>query len=225
MIPRRTVLLTLASAGLAAAAVAADTAGALAYQVRAGDTLWSISRRTGVSVQQLASRNHIADPDRIYAGQQLDVDAAPPAPAQADGPPVSPIGRPAARSLLVSNAEARGVDPNLVLALSMWESGWNQAMVSRDGAVGLMQIMPGTARWAGPSLLHRNVDVERPDDNVAVGTALLRHYMDTFHDPRLALAAYYQGEDATRKHGVYPSSRRYVDGILALRSRYAAGAA
>lgn len=224
MVPPRTLVLASLSLLLAAGAVAADTAGALAYQVRAGDTLWSISRRTGVSIQELASRNRIADPDRIYAGQELNV--SPPAPPPAAVPaPAPPVSRPAARSLLVQAAQARGVDPNLVLALAMWESGWNQAVVSSDGAVGLMQVMPGTARWAGPSLLHRNVDLSRAEDNAALGTALLRRYLDGFRDPRLALAAYYQGEAATRKHGIYPSSRRYVDGILALRDRYAAGGA
>ena len=228
MVPPRTVLLASLSVLLAATAVAASSGGALAYQVRAGDTLWGISHRTGVPVSELAARNHIANPDRIYAGQQLDVNPAtpPPAPpAVAPAVPRSPISRDAARALLVANARQRGVDPNLVMALAMWESGWNQAMVSPAGAVGIMQVMPSTARWAGPSLLHRPADVHSASDNVAVGTALLRHYLDVFHDPRLALAAYYQGETATRKSGVYPSSARYVDGILALRGRYAAGQA
>ena len=227
MVPPRTVLLASLSVLLAVLATAASSGGALAYQVRAGDTLWGISRKTGVPVSELAARNHIANPDRIYAGQQLDVNpqppAPPPAPATAAPVPPSPISRDAARALLVANARQRGVDPNLVLALAMWESGWNQAMVSPAGAVGLMQVMPSTARWAGPSLLRRTVDVHNASDNVAVGTALLRHYLDVFHDPRLALAAYYQGETGTRKSGVYPSSTRYVDGIMALRARYAAG--
>lgn len=226
MVPPRTVLLASFSIVLAAIATAASSSGALAYQVRAGDTLWGISHRTGVPVSDLAARNHIADPDRIYAGQQLDVSPPAPAPAEAPAVPRSPISRDAARALLLANARQRGVDPSLVMALAMWESGWNQAMVSPAGAVGIMQVMPSTARWAGPSLVHRSVDIHNANDNVAVGTALLRRYLDAFHgDPRLALAAYYQGETATRKSGVYPSSARYVDGILALRGRYAAGQA
>ena len=229
MVPPRTVLLASLSVLLASAAVVLSSGGALAYQVKSGDTLWSISRRTGVPVDQLAARNHISNPDRIYAGQQLDVSApAPPPPPKpvATPAPVSPISRAAARSLLVANARQHGVDPNLVLGLAMWESGWNQAMVSPAGAVGMMQVMPSTAAWAGPSLLHRKADVHNANDNAALGSALLRRYLDDFHgDTRLALAAYYQGETATRKSGVYPSSTRYVDGIMALRARYAAGQA
>ncbi len=233
MIPARTLLLATLSFGIATLAVLIDSGGASAYQVRYGDTLWDISRKTGVSVQDLAARNRLADPNKIYAGQHLDLAPAattPPSSPHAGAPaaasaPVSPISRPEARALLVKEAKAHGVDPNLVLALSWWESGWNQAMVSSAGAVGMMQVTPGTAKWAGPALLHRSVDLNRAEDNAAVGTALLRKYKDDLHDDRLVLAAYYQGEAGVKKWGVYPSSQRYVDGILALRAHYAAGAA
>lgn len=48
---------------------------------------------------------------------------------------------------------------------------------------------------------------------------LLRRYLDLFSDPRLALAAYYQGEKATRMYGTFRSSRDYVEGIWALRNQ------
>ena len=107
-----------------------------------------------------------------------------------------------------------------MLALSYWESGWNQSVVSSSGAIGMMQITPGTAAYAGPWLLGRKVDIRKPADNTELGAALLRRYVDEFKDPKLALAAYYQGEAGTRKHGIYPSSQRYVDGIWALRNRF-----
>jgi soluble lytic murein transglycosylase-like protein len=227
VVPQRTLLLASLSILLAVAALFADGSGAFAYQVKRGDTLWDISQRTGISIQDLANRNGIADPSHIYAGQHLDLAQpaapAPARPAAASNAPVSPISRPQARALLIQSAQQRGVDPNLVLAVAMWESGWNPAMVSSTGAVGMMQVMPGTASWAGPALLHRTVDIHNPRDNADLGTALLRRYQDDLRDPRLVLAAYYQGEAGTRKYGVYPSSRRYVDGILALRARYATG--
>lgn len=224
MDPARTLVLALLSVALAAAAIFANGSGVFAYQVRRGDTLWDISKRTGISVQDLAARNGIADPNRIYAGQHLDLAGPQQPPAAAPPPaPVSPISTDQARSLLVRSAHQQGVDSNLVLALAMWESGWNQAEVSPAGAVGLMQVTPGTARWAGPTLLHRSVDVHSAADNAAVGSALLRRYQVEFRNERLMLAAYYQGEAGTKRYGVYPSSKRYVDGILALRARYAAG--
>jgi soluble lytic murein transglycosylase-like protein len=92
-------------------------------------------------------------------------------------------------------------------------------MISSTGAVGMMQIEPYTAAWAGPSLLGHPVDIYLARDNARLGTALLRRYLDDFDDPKLALAAYYQGEAATKKHGVYPSSQNYVNGIWALRNQ------
>lgn len=226
MVPARTAALALTAVALAIAVVVVDGEPANAYVVRRGDTLWELSRRTGVSIQELAGRNHISNPDRIYAGQNLDLGPPPPPPtsAPAPAPPPNPLTREQARSILVTAARQQKVDPALVLALAYWESGWNQAEVSPSGAVGLMQVTPATANWAGPTLLHRKVDVRSPQDNAAVGAALLRRYLDQFRDERLALAAYYQGATATQKHGVYPSSERYITGILALRDRARAGA-
>jgi soluble lytic murein transglycosylase-like protein len=125
-----------------------------------------------------------------------------------------------ARVILIRAAHHRGLNPNFVLAVSYWESGWNQAARSRTGAVGLMQVEPYTAAWAGPALLHRAVNLNNPSDNAELGAALLRSYLDQLHDPKLTLAAYYQGLTAVRRHGIYPSSRGYVDGIWKLRNRF-----
>jgi len=202
----------------ATAAHASDVpAGGRTYVVQRGDTLWSISRRTGVSVDTLAQRNGIADPRRLRPGQRLAID---PPPA---GPPPDPVNGVAATTLLVAAAHEYGLNPNLVLAVSYWESGWNQVVISVDGAVGMMQVMPLTAAWAGPALLGRQADVYRASDNARLGAALLRRYLDEFDDPKLALAAYYQGETGTREHGIYPTSQRYVDGIWALRNLFQAG--
>ena len=143
---------------------------------------------------------------------------AAPAPASNSAPNAQ-----AARQLLTQAARNHGLRPSFVLALSYWESGWNQSMVSNTGAVGLMQLEPGTAAYAGPWLLNRKVDIHDPRDNVDLGAALLRHYVDEFNDPKLALAAYFQGEAGTLKYGIYPSSQNYVDGIWALRNRIEAG--
>ena len=136
----------------------------------------------------------------------------------------SHLSRAQAKAILVRAARHHGVNPNFVLAVSYWESGWNQSARSRTGAVGLMQIEPYTAASAGPALLHRRVDLGNPVDNAELGAALLRSYLDQLQDPKLVLAAYYQGLSAVRHHGIYPSSRSYVDGIWRLRNRFQAGA-
>jgi LysM repeat protein len=202
-----------------AAALLAAAAGLLghpaaAYEVRQGDTLWAISRSTGVPVTQIVHDNGIANPDLIVPGQHLVIAG------EATGGPRRPeaVRGAAARQLVVAAAREFGLNPNFVLAVSLWESGYDQSQVSKDGAIGLMQVLPATADWAGPALLGRPADVYLARDNARLGAALLRRYLDEFDDPRLALAAYYQGERATRLYGVFPDSRQYVDGIWALRN-------
>lgn len=205
----------------------ASTAGT--YTVRPGDTLWSIASNLGVHVNQLLGLNAIADPDLIKPGQHLNVPGtlAPastgPLPPGATAAPPPPISLTRARALLVAAAERHGLNPAFVLAVSYWESGFNQGWVSHDGAIGMMQILPATATWAGPSLLGRPVDLHDPYDNADLGAALLAAYLDQFDDPHLALAAYYQGARATAKDGIYPSSENYVNGIWALRNRFNSG--
>ena len=195
-----------------------------AYTVRKGDTLWDISRRANANLRLLIQENNLRNPDLIYPGQQLTLPQDQPAqqPATPATAAAAAPNRAQTRALLAEAAAHQGVDGALVLAVAGWESGYNQSAVSKDGAVGLMQLMPATGRWAGPALLHRQVNLADPRDNAELGAALLHRYVAEFKDERLALAAYYQGEAATQKHGVYPSSRGYVDGILALRTREAA---
>src|SRR6202171_4212601 len=76
-----------------------------------------------------------------------------------------------ARSILIQAARHHNLNPNFVLAVSYWESGWNQAARSYTGAVGLMQVEPYTAAWAGPALLHRGVNLNNPVDNAELGSA------------------------------------------------------
>src|SRR5487761_1275247 len=196
---------------IALAALGTVSASAREYVVLPGDTLWAISSSQHVDLARLISANNFVNPDLIYPGEQLNLP---------DTTPLAGIHGAAAKAIITAAARHHGLNPNFVLALSYWESGWNQSTVSLTGAVGLMQIEPYTADWAGPSLLGRKVDIHDATDNAELGAALLRHYLEVFNDPKLSLAAYYQGESATRKYGIYPSSRSYVDGIWALRNRF-----
>ncbi|MBJ7607531.1 MAG: LysM peptidoglycan-binding domain-containing protein [Candidatus Dormibacteraeota bacterium] len=215
---------------------AASPARGRTYTVRQGDTLYRVSRRTGVPVPLLAQLNHLSDPNHLRLGQVLSLAGAP-APASSPAPsksqpsanPAPPAAAPPrdsthgeqAKQILRRAAAQLGVEPAFVLAVSEWESGRNQAALSPTGAVGLMQVEPYTADWAGPALLGRRVDLNNPRDNALLGTALLRKYLGDFHgDKALVLASYYQGESATQKSGIYPGSHTYVDGILRLYHRY-----
>jgi N-acetylmuramoyl-L-alanine amidase len=207
--------------GLLLAALAAMPASAGQYVVRPGDSLWSISHSYNITVAKLLRANQVQNPDLIFPGQHLTV----PDPPAAAAPSVSSAGPrgAAAKAIIIKQARRHDLNPNFALALSYWESGWNQGAVSSTGAIGLMQVEPYTGVWAGPKLLGRMVNLHDANDNAEVGIALLRHYLDVFNgDPKLALAAYYQGETATHQHGIYKSSESYVNGIWALRNRFQA---
>jgi soluble lytic murein transglycosylase-like protein len=99
-------------------------------------------------------------------------------------------------SIIEHAAFAAAVEPNLLRAVIVVESGFNSRAVSKRGAVGLMQLMPATASRFG---------VSNPYDareNVHAGARYLKFLIDRFgHDVRLALAAYNAGEDAVVRNG------------------------
>ncbi|HET9849996.1 MAG TPA: lytic transglycosylase domain-containing protein [Candidatus Dormibacteraeota bacterium] len=136
----------------------------------------------------------------------------------ADEPPNGqrPYSRALLQKILREAAVRHGLDPKLVLALSYWESGWDQSRVSVTGAVGLMQVEPDTAQEAGPGLLGRPVNIDDPYDNADVGCAIFRAYLEDFKTPSMALAAYNQGPTSLRQNGILPDTQAYVDGIEAL---------
>lgn len=119
----------------------------------------------------------------------------------------SPQGVPQAagsmRDLVISEAQRQGVDPNLALSVMSKESGGQhygpngQVLTSPKGALGVMQLMPGTAKEMG-------VDPTDPAQNVRGGVGYLKRQLDTFHDPRLAMAAYNAGPGAVQRHGGVP---------------------
>jgi LysM repeat protein len=202
-------------------------ASAATYVVQGGDSLWNIARKTGLSVGQIASLNGISNPAMIHAGQRLRLAAPPPPPAPVAAPAAAaaPVHGEAARQILIAAAHEFNVDVPFVLAVSFWESGYNQGAVSSAGAVGLMQVEPATGAWAGPALLGATVDLGDARSNARVGAALLAHYLKVLNnDPKLALAAYYQGLTLTLQKGILPGSQHYVDGIWALRNRLAGAA-
>ena len=109
-------------------------------------------------------------------------------------------------------SEAHGVDPNLVRALIQVESSYRPRRSPRRGAMGLMQLMPSTAR---------EYNVRNPYDpksNVAAGVKHLKGLIDRW-GVELALAAYNAGEGAVKKfNGIppYRETRNYVSRILSL---------
>jgi soluble lytic murein transglycosylase-like protein len=125
------------------------------------------------------------------------------------------------RRVVAATARRHGVDPDLALAVSWQEAGWQMHHRSDAGAVGAMQVMPSTGRWMS-DVLGRRLDLQDLHDNATAGVVLLSILLDQAPERR-AVAGYYQGLAGVRKHGMYRDTRRYVANVLALRDRFTAG--
>jgi soluble lytic murein transglycosylase-like protein len=112
-----------------------------------------------------------------------------------------------------------GVDTHLVRAVALWESGFNNSLVSATGARGVMQVTPATWNYVETVLVGKPIP-HTMSGNVRVGVAFLRQLLREFRgDVRLALAAYVQGPRSVRRNGMFPETRNYVAGVLALSRR------
>ena len=136
------------------------------------------------------------------------------------GAPLSPLssrGNPFYESLIRQHANRQGIRPDLVRAVIQVESAFNPQAVSPKGAMGLMQLMPATAKQFGVA------DPFNPAENIRAGTTYLRQLLDKYNDnEQLALAAYNAGPGAVAKYGSkvppYKETQRYVEKITNLRS-------
>lgn len=136
-----------------------------------------------------------------------------------------PAWRQSLADVIYEESVAVGVDPLLIAAIVARESSFRTRVVSRCGAVGLMQLRPFVARelarrqkidWNGHDTL------QSPELNVRLGATYFRQLFERFEeDPRLALAAYHRGPTRLRRQldrGPLGDSR-YVDGVLGVYQR------
>jgi len=151
--------------------------------------------------------DEVAHPEPEPADQATTEDAA------AEVPEVEPLTMGPYGEIITSMAETHGVDPMLVRALIRVESADQPTARSHKGAMGLMQLMPSTAR------LYKVRNPYDPKANIAAGVKHLKSLLDRFRTVDLALAAYNAGEGAVKKfNGIppYRETRDYVSRILAL---------
>src|SRR3977135_3730535 len=124
------------------------------------------------------------------------------------------LARAAQYDSIIENAVlSSAVEPNLLRAVIVVESGFNSRAVSKRGAIGLMQLMPATATRFGVS------NPYDPRENVHAGAQYLKFLIDRFgQDVRLALAAYNAGEGAVNRNGgqipPFAETMAYVPRVL-----------
>ncbi|MGB0238261.1 MAG: transglycosylase SLT domain-containing protein [Cycloclasticus sp.] len=124
--------------------------------------------------------------------------------------------------LIRQQAREFKVDPALVMAVIHAESAYDKDAVSKAGAVGLMQLMPATAKRFG---VHNRTNAAQ---NVKGGVKYLRYLLEMFQfNLKLALAAYNAGESAVLKYGnnipPYHETENYVEKVVAYYQNYLSG--
>ena len=114
------------------------------------------------------------------------------------------------KDYLLQQANRYGIPTRMALNLVQQESGFNQGAVSPKGALGMAQLMPGTAKELG-------VDPSDPYQNIEGGMRYLRQQYDRFGDWSLAAAAYNAGPGAVQKYGGIPpfeETQNYVPIVM-----------
>ncbi len=153
-------------------------------------------------------------PTEQITGFEAEDYAPPPAPPPAAAPP-PPAGD--LNSLVDKAAREHGLRPELVQSVIAAESGYNPAAISPKGALGLMQLMPATAR---------DLQVANPLDaaqNVEGGTAYLRQLLDRYasfeNQLERAVAAYNAGPAKVDRYGGLPPYRETIDFVSRVSSQ------
>ncbi|WP_426560796.1 LysM peptidoglycan-binding domain-containing protein [Angustibacter sp. McL0619] len=226
----------------AQAKAAAAKAAALrftTYTVRSGDTLSAIAAKSGTTLATVLKLNHLRVSTVIHPGQGLKVprravtssansfagrtySSAVVRAAAANRHHLASRavpGKDATRRMIVRTAQRYGVDPALALAVSWQESGWNQRQVSVANAIGTMQVIPSSGRWAS-ELVGRRLNLLNTQDNITAGVAILRALTRSAATPNQAVAGYYQGLSSVQHNGMFADTKAYVRSINALAKRF-----
>jgi soluble lytic murein transglycosylase-like protein len=234
--------------GTQSPAVAAETASAtatderlppgrrlVAYTVRPGDTATGLAVRFHAWTAELISYNHLGPAGTMYVGQRLRIPVVLAAVRKerptktAHAKPVrkhlkkpgwrhADPSRATVRKVIVRTARRHDVDPQLALAISWQEAGWQMHHVSSADAIGAMQVIPATGIWMS-MYAERRLRLHDVHDNVLAGVLLLKVLDNLTTSRRHQIAAYYQGLGAVREHGLYADTRRYVANVRAIKRR------
>lgn len=170
-------------------ATSGSSADAVNYLEVATDAIVHVETVADLPQSAISSKTSLAPPSRERAPTKAEI-----------------------HEMLAHSGASRDIDTDLLASVMKAESGGQVRAVSRTGARGLMQLMPGTAAEMGVQ------DAFRPDQNIAGGTAYLDELLTRYRNNiALALAAYNAGPAAVdRYHGIppYRETKEYVARVI-----------
>jgi len=198
-------------------ALSSSAGGCTWYKVHPGDTLSSIAGRYNTNVQTLAQANHVSNVNLILPGRSLCIPSA-----QSQAGAAYQISAQASQAniaaLLRKAATRYNVPAKLVMAIAWQESGWRQSAISPVGAIGTMQVMPGTATWLNATA-HTRYNPHQLQGNILLGTLYLHILWNMFRgNLDDIISAYNEGAGNVIHLGIF--NWNYVNSVLALMKRF-----
>ena len=192
------------------------------YVVRSGDSLSAIASKYNTTLTLLSRANKLTVESKLQVGVALNIPKV-----RLFGPKTLPTRlranpkRLAVRTHTAKWAKANNIPQDLLEATLWQESGFDQLKVSSTGAIGVGQIMPGTAGFIAKELIGVDLNPRVTENNVRMSARYLRFLlkMNRF-DSTKALHAYYQGMGSIREHGLYDDTIRYARNVQALRCQF-----
>jgi LysM repeat protein len=191
----------------------------LTYSVKAGDSLSTIASRQQTTIGQLLKLNGLTATSVLKIDQKLVVPAPDPTalPSRLSRNPI----RVAVREHTAYWAKKNNIPRDLLEAMLWHESGFDQTKVSSTGAIGVGQIMPGTAIFIQKELIGEVLNPHVTEQNVRMSARYLRYLLKVSKgDSNKALYAYYQGLGSIATNGLYSDTIQYARNIQSLRKRF-----
>lgn len=197
---------------------ASPSPGSECVAPRTSYVYWSVTQRRW---KRVPSPSAAQVRNACSAAREVEATLARPAAPAKNAAPELSVVRPAAWTstavdgLIDEVAKRHDVDPNLVRAMIKAESNFNTRAVSRKGAIGLMQLMPATAR-------ELKVNPYDPAQNIDGGVRHMKSLLEKNNgDVALSLAAYNAGQGAVERHGGVPNYKETKSYVRKITDMYA----